>query len=200
MLDIELQIITETANVRYARNQMLPLLAVQYTYGHNGYSTAINETFDQAFSNKFEGHNVGLTLSIPIGNEAAKSQLRSAMLKRLQQLATKEQRTRQIVQEIYDTTDTLSTDWQRILAAHERVSLARRVVDVEIRQFKLGLRTSTEVLVAKAKLADEESSEIAAITDYEVAQVDIAVATGTVLGASRVHWQQAGTNVERSVR
>jgi len=197
MLDIELQIVTETANVRVARNQLLPLLAVQYTYGHNGYSNTVSQTFDQAWGRNYEGHTVGLTLEFPIGNEAAKSQLRQAMLRRLQQLATKEQRKQQICQEIFDTTDTLNTDWKHILAAHKRAVLAQRVMDVENHQFDIGLRTSTEVLDAQAKFADAESSEIAAVTDYQIAQVDIAVATGTVLGASHVHWEAAGKDAER---
>lgn len=196
MLDIELQIITEEANVRYARNQMLPLLAVQYTYSHIGYSNSAAQTFNQAWSLDYQGHNIGLTLQFPIGNEAAKSQLRQAMLRRLQQLATKQQRKQQICQEIFDATDTLNTDWKRILAAHKRTELAKRVLDVENHQYNVKLRTSTEVLDAQAKLADAESSEIAAITDYQIAQVDIAVATGTVLGASRVQWERAGKDVE----
>lgn len=200
MLDIELQIVADTAAIRYARNQTLPLLSVQYTYSHNGYSPQPEPTFNQVWSNKYDGHAVGLNLSIPIGNEAAKSQLRQAMLNRLQQLATRDQRAQQISQEVLNAVDTLSTDWQRILAAHKRVELAHRVLGVEIRQFNHGLRTSTEVLDAQAKLADAQSAEIAAITDYQVAQVDIAVATGTVLGASGVHFNAEGKDVERSIK
>ncbi|MDB5356521.1 MAG: hypothetical protein JWN24_2974 [Phycisphaerales bacterium] len=189
MLDIELQIVAEAANIRVARNALLPLLAVQYSYSHSGFSGSAHETFDQVINRDFEGHQVGIILNIPIGNEAARSQLRRALLSRLQQLATKEQRVLQIRQEVFNSADTMETDWQRILAAHKRVELAARVADVEVRQFNLGLRTSTEVLDAQTKLADAQSSEIAAITDYQVAQVDIAFATGTILGASRIHWQ-----------
>ncbi|MDB5332509.1 MAG: hypothetical protein JWP03_3660 [Phycisphaerales bacterium] len=188
MLEVELQIVQEAANIRIAHNAMLPLLAVQYTYSHSGFSGSVHETFDQVLNKQYDSHQIGLSLQIPIGNEAAHSQLRRALLSRLQQLATKEQQTAQIRQEVFNAADTLETDWQRILAAHKRVELAARVTDVEIRQFNLGLRTSTDVLDAQTRLADAQSSEISAITDYQIAQVDIAFATGTVLGASRVHW------------
>ncbi|MDB5305600.1 MAG: hypothetical protein JWM97_3149, partial [Phycisphaerales bacterium] len=189
MLEIELQIVQEAANIRLARNALLPLLAVQYSYSHSGFSGSAHETFDQVLNKDFAGHQVGIILNIPLGNEAARSQLRRALLSRLQQLASKEQRAVQIRQEVFNAADTMETDWQRILAAHKRVVLAARVADVEVRQFNQGLRTSTEVLDAQTRLADAQSSEIAAITDYQVAQVDIAFATGTLLGASRVHWQ-----------
>jgi len=77
------------------------------------------------------------------------------------------------------------------LAARQRVLAQARVLEVEIRQFDQGLRTSTEVLQAQMDLANAKLSEISAVTDYEIAQVDIAFATGTVLGASRIQWEPA---------
>jgi hypothetical protein len=44
------------------------------------------------------------------------------------------------------------------------------------------------VLDADARLADARLAEIRAIVEYEIAQVDLAFATGTLLGASRVEW------------
>jgi len=96
----------------------------------------------------FQDHTVGLHMEVPIGNEAARSRLRSALASRLQLLNTKEQLQLQIKQEIYDAVDTLEANWQRYLAARKRVILAARVLEVEQRQFDQGLRTSTDVLDA----------------------------------------------------
>ncbi|HEV8291990.1 MAG TPA: TolC family protein, partial [Tepidisphaeraceae bacterium] len=134
---------------------------------------------------------VGVHIEVPIGNEAAKSRLRRALLSRIQALATKEQRIAQITQEVLNALDQLEANWQRIIAARKRIIYAQRVLDVETRQFGLGLRTSTDVLDAQTRLANAQSSEISAITDYQIAQVDIAFATGTILGASKVIWQPA---------
>jgi outer membrane protein TolC len=46
------------------------------------------------------------------------------------------------------------------------------------------------VLVAQSNLASAQSAEIAAITDYQISQVDLAFATGMVLGESSVSWDQ----------
>ena len=96
-----------------------------------------------------------------------------------------------IEEEVLAALDRLETDWQRILAARRRVVAQTRVVEAEERQFVQGLRTSTEVLEAVTALAAAALSEIAATADYQIAQVDIAFATGTVLGASKVVWQPA---------
>ena len=60
---------------------------------------------------------MGIHLEVPIGNEAARSRLRAALLRRLQQLATKEQRSVQIEQEVLNAVDALELGWQRIVAA-----------------------------------------------------------------------------------
>jgi outer membrane protein len=189
MLETEIQIAIEATNISTARNALLPLLTLDYQYNINGLGKTLPDSFQLLKSARFQDHRVGLTLEIPIGNEAAKSQLRTAILSRLQAIATKDQRALLIEREVLTTADRIEANWQRILAAQRRVILAARVVDVETRQFNQGLRTSTDVLIAQAQLADAQSSEIAAIAEYQIAQVDLAFATGTVLGAARVAWE-----------
>jgi outer membrane protein TolC len=191
MLESELQIAQESSNIELARNGMLPLVSLDYTYNVPGLGGTLNEAFGMAGNHDFDSHRVGLHVEVPIGNEAAKARLRRSLLSRVQALATKEQRIAQITQEVLNALDQLEANWQRIIASRKRVIYAQRVLDVETRQFGLGLRTSTDVLDAQTKLANAQSSEISAITDYQIAQVDIAFATGTVLGASKVIWEPA---------
>ena len=188
LLETELRIAEETSNVRVARSDLLPLVTLQYQYQQNGLGKTAGDAFTLLERNRFADHFVGVHLEVPIGNEAARSRLRGALARRLQQLATQEQRTVQIRQEVLNAVDSLELTWQRIVAARKRVILNARLVDAETRQFDLGLRTSTEVLDAQTKLADARSSEIAALTDYQISQVDIAFATGNVLGSARVSW------------
>ena len=53
----------------------------------------------------------------------------------------------------------------------------------------MGVRTSTDVLDAAARLADAQSSEVRALADYERARVDIAFGTGTLLGYDQIRWE-----------
>jgi outer membrane protein TolC len=189
LLEEELRIAQATATVRVARNDLLPLLSLEYTYNIGGLGATLDDSLSQVREKRFEDHRVGVRLEVPIGNEAARSRLERAILSRLQRLATRDQRELQIRQEVYDAVDELDANWQRILAARRRVIAAARVVDLETRQNERGLRTSTDVLDAQANLASAKLSEIQAVTNYQIAQVDIAFATGTVLGASKVVWQ-----------
>ncbi|MHC4127550.1 MAG: TolC family protein [Planctomycetota bacterium] len=93
----------------------------------------------------------------------------------------------------YNAVDLLNQEWQRILAARQAAILAGRTYEAERRQFEVGIRTSTDVLDAAARLADAQSSEVRALADYEIARVDIAFGTGTLLGHGRVHWTPTDT-------
>ena len=191
LLDLELQLARETSDIRVARNDLLPFVSLQYTYNVNGLGGSMNDSFEQLEDSNFVDHRLGVGLEIPIGNAGARSRLWQSMLSRMQTLATVEQRELAIRQEVLNAVDQLEANWQRILAARQRVIAQARVLDVEIRQFEQGLRTTTEVLEAQTRLANAKLSEISAVSDYQIAQVDIAFATGTVLGQSRVAWEPA---------
>ncbi len=188
MLQQELQIAIAASNVDFARNQKLPLVTLDYGYGINGLGSSYGQAFNQMPNHSFEDWNVGLSAQVPIGNEAAKAFYQQAILTRLQRLATKSAQELSIRLEVYDALETLQEDWQKILAARQSAILAARTYEAEKRQFNVGARTSTDVFDAATSLADAQSQEVLALADYQVAQIDIAFATGTLLGRERVVW------------
>ncbi|MHC4785731.1 MAG: TolC family protein, partial [Planctomycetota bacterium] len=193
MLELELQLAIDASTIDFQKNAALPLVTLDYSYNLNGLDSSWGGANDQIRRSTFTGWNVGLSAEIPIGNEAAKSRVNQAILVRLQRLATKDQRRQAILQEVYNAVDLLNQEWQRILAARQAAILAGRTYEAERRQFEVGIRTSTDVLDAAARLADAQSSEVRALADYEIARVDIAFGTGTLLGHGRVHWTPTDT-------
>ena len=191
MLEVELQIARDAATIDFARNDTLPYLALDYTYGASGRGADSDESFTVLNEKRYEDHTVSLTLDLPLGNAAARSRLRQALASRIQRLATRELRRSQIEQEVLNALDELETSWQRLLANRQRTILAARNLDAETRQYELGLRTSTDVLDAQTRLANAQSAEISSLVDYQVAQIDLAYATGTLLGAAKIRWEPA---------
>jgi outer membrane protein TolC len=189
MLELELQIAEDISTIDYTRNQALPLVTLDYTYNINGLGATRDDSFDLLRDKRFEDHRFGLQLLIPLGNEVAKSRLRQAFYQRRQRLATRNSRRALIEIEVLNAVDQLEANWQRILASRQNAILAGRLFDAEKRQFELGLRTSTDVLDAQTKFADAQSAEILALAEYQIALVDLGYATGTLLGAAKVHWE-----------
>jgi len=189
MLELELQIAEDFATVDYRRNQSLPLVTMDYRYNVNGLGATRDNSFDLLFDKRFEDHRVGLQLLVPLGNEAANSQLRQAFYQRSQRLASRESRKALIELEVLNAIDQLEANWQRVLASRQRSILDGRLFEAENRQFELGLGISTDVLEAQANFADAQRAEILALAEYQIALVDLAYATGTLLGAAKVRWE-----------
>jgi outer membrane protein TolC len=189
LLDAELRIALQTSNVAFARNQMLPLVTLEYRYTVNGLGPHLDDSLDMTVDKDFEDHEAAFRVSVPLGNEAARSRLRTALARRQQELATRDQRDLQIRQEVLNAVDQLESSWQSILSSQKRVLLNARLLEAETRQFALGLRTSTEVLDAQTRLATAQTDEIRAVAEYQIARIDLAYACGLLLGASGVSWE-----------
>ena len=189
LLELELQILQDASNVDYARNQALPLATVGYTYNISATEETRNASFDLLYSSEFTGHRFNAQMVIPIGNQAAKSRIRQAMYQRRARLASRNDREALIEFEVLNAVDQVEANWQRILAARQNSILNGRLYEAERRQFEVGLRTSTEVLYAQTNFANAQSAEITALADYQIALVDLAYATGTILGAARIQWE-----------
>ncbi len=188
MLELELQLAQDLSTIEFTKNQALPSFVLDYQYTISGLGSTFRSANDQMLDNNFESWSIGLSGQVPIGNEAAKSRVNQAILSRLQRLATKDARSLAIQQEVLAAVDSVEAAWQRIMAARQNAIASGRAFQAEQRQFDVGARTSTDVLNAAAQLADAQRSEIRALADYQVSLVDLAFATGTLLGASKLDW------------
>jgi len=101
-------------------------------------------------------------------------------------LASRDSQKAQITYEVLQQIDKLEANWQRILATRQTSILNDELAKAEKRQFELGLVTSTDVLDAQTTLAEAQRAEISALADYQISLIDLAHATGTLLGAAKV--------------
>ncbi len=182
LLELELQILADATRIDSARNARLPQLDVTATYRRNGLGSDTESAIRQAMHDEFEDYTLGVTASMPIGNEAANSRLRRSLLQRMQRIVDQQSREQTIEQEVLNAIEQIRTDWQRISASKQSVALNARSLAAEQRQFAEGLSTSVDVLEAASRLAAARVGEISAIAGYQLSQVSLAEATGTVLG------------------
>jgi len=189
MLELELQIAEDVATVDYMENLALPLVTMNYRYNINGLGPTRDDSLDLLFDKRFEDHQLGFQLFVPLGNEAGKSQMRQALYQRRQRLASRDSRQAMIELEVLNAIDQVEANWQRVLASRQRAILDGRLFGAEQRQFELGLGISTDVLQAQANFANAQSAEILALAEYQISLIDLAYATGTLMGAAKVEWE-----------
>jgi len=189
LLELQLQLLQDAEGIDFARNQTLPAASLDYTYNISGTGETRNESFDMLSTSDFVNHRLGLQVFVPIGNEAAKSRLRRAIYERRQGIATKADREEIIKLEVLNAIDQVEANWQRILAARQNTIVNARLYEAEQREYEVGMSTSTDVLDAQFNFANAQTSEIRALADYQISLVDVAYATGTILGAARIQWE-----------
>jgi outer membrane protein len=194
MIELEQLLTIDDLNIELAHNNLLPDLTLSYTYSASTQDSGLGDTFGELRSNSFDSQSVGLFASIPLGNRAAKARLQRAKLEKIQDLSSRERYQQIIRQDVYDAVSNLEGSWRRILAAEQGVTAAFRDYKVEQSQFQLGLSTSTDVLYIATNLADAQLRRIYAFADYEIAQINLARATGTLLGHEQVQIVPADIN------
>ena len=173
-------------------NQALPLIDFTYQYNIGAAENNRRDAYQVLEDNQFAGHYFGLSAQIPLGNQAAKSSLRQILLQRCQRLSTKKNREDLIKLEVLNAAEQLRTNWQRILASQQNAIVSGRLYEAEKRQFEQGQRTSRGVLDAQNNLDNAQLAELSALVGYQIALVDLAHATGTLLGSAQVEWQARG--------
>lgn len=190
MLELELQLAKDSMDIEYNRNQLLPDITLGYKYNINGLSTEKRgDSYDMLFDNDHNDHRVTLSMTMPLGNKKAKSQLRQSIYERAQRLITKEDKEAEIKSDVLNQIDNLDAAWQSILASRQNTLLSDEQYRAEKRQYELGLVNSTELLKAQTELAEAQRAEIAAITDYQIGLINLAYASGMLLGEAKIEWE-----------
>jgi outer membrane protein TolC len=186
MVRLRFELAINDIEIELAQNDTLPQLDLSYTYGAGGLAGGTGEAFESIFDDASEDHAVGLTARIPLGNRVARAALQRARLAKMRSELSRERLEQGIRQEVYEAVDALRQNWRRILAAEQDVAAAYRDYQVEQSQFQLGVRRSTDVLLAASRLAIAQLGRISAFVNYEISQVGLARATGTLLGRGQV--------------
>ncbi len=188
LLQLELRLASDYSTIEFAKNQALPSFVLDYRYSINGLGRSLHDSAEQLRENDFESWSINLRGEIPIGNEAARARVKQAILSRLQRLSTRQSQRQAVEQEVLGALDAVEATWQRILAARQRVFSENRAYAAERRRVEAGARTTIDLFNALTRLADAQTALVLALGQYQIAQVDLAFATGTLLGAGRIDW------------
>lgn len=186
MIRLERQLAIDELDIERARNAILPDVTLTSSYAARNQGSGWADSYNRFADERFENLSVGLSASIPLGNEVAKARLRRVRLARIRDRTQRDQLKQFVQQEVQEAVNDLESSWRRILAAEQGVKAAYRDYHVEQSQFRLGIRNSTDVLLSATRLAGVQLARIQAYAAYEIAQINLTRATGTLLGHGRI--------------
>ncbi len=168
-----------------AENTILPDLSVSGAWGQQGVDGDREDAFSRLNDGRSRTWELGLSLEIPLGNRAAKSDLRKAKAQADQAAARLRVLEEQVVVEVRAAGRAVESARRRVEAGRRAVAFAREKARDEQLRLEQGLSTAHAVLDASRTQAGEEGrlttstvDLLKAITAWHKAQAGLLQARG----------------------
>jgi outer membrane protein TolC len=198
MIKARISLRTAEFNERVFRNLALPSLALQGSAGVSGLDPDYGDAVEDLGGGNYPAWSIGLSFSVPIGNNSARADLAATRLKASQartQLASTEETA---VLEVRTAIRALELQLEQIDVTAQGVTAAETVVASYLKRQQLGLATTKDVLDVENKLTQARESSSAARANYYAALTALWRATGELL--DRVGLRPEGNGPESGKR
>ena len=172
---------TAEFNEKVSRNLALPSLALQGSSGIMGLDESYGDAFGDMGSAKYPNWSVGLSFSVPIGNNSARADVAATRLIASQartQLAAAEE---SATLDVRTALRSLASSREQITVTEQGVKAAEVLIDSYLKRQQLGLATTKDVLDVSASLTQARESYNAARADYQISFTNLWKATGELL-------------------
>jgi len=186
---------------RVKRNNLLPSLDLDASYGMNGLSGRAvpqvdfqtNETVVTQFSgnygeawrrlksNDFNTYGGGLTLTVPLGNATAKAEYTQSRIDVRRGELDYRDLLSNVTLEVRRAIGDVRTNSKRITATRLARELAQENLAQQKKRYDVGLATTKDLLDFQQRLTAARAAEIQALIDYNVSLAALRQAEGTLL-------------------
>lgn len=192
--------------IRYAKNNMLPSLAVFGLYagaglqGNNATTTGgALGSLQQTFSATYPEMAYGTSFSASIRNRSAQADNIRSQLERNQQQVTLQGTKNSIQLQVQQARIALIQGKQQVDAAREATRLAQVSLDAERIRLRNGLSTSYNIVLRERDLVTAQYTEVQTIDAYAKALVAMDQSLGTTLERNKIQLNEAitGNVIER---
>ncbi len=191
ILTAKRQLDNTAIDVQYYRNQRLPSVdlnlsygltgtgGTQFTYGdgipppilsqtEKGFGSVLNDVFKR----QYPAWTLGFQVGYPIGTSQAEAALAGARLQQTQAETNLKNLELQVAATVRNAGRQVTTNLKRVEATQKARELAERRLDAEQKKFSVGLTSSFIVFQVQRDLAVARFNELAAIIDYNKSLVD----------------------------
>lgn len=193
---------------RYFRDQLKPQIDFVGSYTAQGLAGTVTQngqgrvppgliggyftSLGNVFGLNFPSYRIGITVSLPFGNRAAKADF-GRVLAQERKIQSQFEQARQIIEsEVRNALQSLKSAEARLSAAAVARIAAEQLYDSEIRQFRAGTTTFYLVQQRQTDLLNAKSRELQAQTDLNKAISAYHRAVGTTLEANNVSVSSGG--------
>jgi outer membrane protein len=172
---------TEEFRTKVARNEMLPAVSLTGSAGLEGLAPDYGDALDDLKSGNSPFWTVGVSLSLPLGNHAARADLAAGRLRERQAETRIQSLTESIRLDVRGALRALATSVRQVEAAQKGVALGEARLASFLKRGKIGLAVTKDILQAESDLTAARETLTAARADYQGAQTLLWKATGELL-------------------
>jgi outer membrane protein TolC len=167
----------------YAKNQRWPQVDLKASYGLNGLGSDFGTSWDSIHTTDFPSWYVGVELRVPLaGGKKGRSQARVAQLRKEQGLLELKAIEVELTSVVSSLIRRVTATQQKSQSFQEVVALNQRLLDTDLTRLDSGKSDSRKVLQTEQDLADARANELEARIEWQRAEVELLVQTGTYLG------------------
>jgi len=218
---VRIQLDNSKINLKAAKNALLPQLSAFATLNNNALSGEINSLpipstipgvppqlrsstavdpfflggygnfLRQMFARNFPDYTFGFQLSVPLRNRSAQADMVSAQLSLRQSELQQQQQINQVRVDVQNAMIGVQQARARFQTATKNRLLQEQNLDAEQKKYALGASTIFFVIQAQRDLATAQAGEVAGLSAYALARVELDRATGQTLGNNNIMIDEA---------
>ncbi len=163
------------------KNQRLPRLDLTASLAMNGFDDDFGTSAQRAAGRDQTNWSAGATFSVPLGNREARGRVNAAQIDIAGALVNLQRLEQEIIVRVDNASGLVSTARQRIEATTESNRLAKESLTAGEARLIAGTGTTFEVLELQRKVAEAETAELRARSDFNKAVARYHLQTGTTL-------------------
>jgi len=172
--------------ILFTRNQLLPRLDLEGSYGFNGLDRSLDQSFNRVADTRDPGWFVGLAVEIPWGNQAEKARHDDAKLRKEETLLRLKNTEQQILLEVDNAAKAVESTRRQYETNRIAREISQQTAAAEEEKLKAGISTSYTVLQLQRDAAAARTQELRSLTNYHVALVNLRLAQGVLAPLSGV--------------
>ena len=183
----KLDLAKRNISLRFAKNQLYPELDLTGSFGLAGNQRAVGAVLGDLSDRRNPNFSFGIELSMPLTRRAAKDRLKTERVGIEASLLTYKDLEQSIMREVDDYILVAQSSLERVSATKAAQSFAEAALDAEQKKLENGKSTSFQVLSLQRDLVNAQKDTIGALTDYNIALINLSWSEGSLLEKLKVN-------------
>ncbi len=153
----------------------------------------LSNSLRQLLSGDFRNWSVGLQVSFPVRNDAARAQHAQASIRETQAVTQLQDRQVQIRLAVQQAARNVTGGVQQVNAAQNALALAERQYAAELRRFEAGITSTFQVLNFQRQLTLARTRQLVSLIGLNLSLANLELNKGTLLQQFGIQIEDAGT-------